>query len=118
MLALSQAANVIEHISSLKAIIIFTASGRSARFVAAEKPKTLIYAVTPNLQVYHALNLLWGVIPLYMNDSPDTFEGFIQLGMKVNEKYKLALPGEKILVIGGLPAGEPGGTNFIKIQVV
>ena len=58
MLALSEAANVIEHISTLKSIIIFTITGGSARFVAAAKPKTPIYAVTRNLQVYHALNLL------------------------------------------------------------
>jgi hypothetical protein len=27
-------------------------------------------------------------------------------------------PGDKILVIGGVPAGQPRGSNFIKIHVV
>ena len=118
MLALSQAANFIEHISSLKSIVIFTTSGRSARFVAAKKPRTPIYAITQSLQVFHALNLFWGVNPVYVNESPETFEAFIQLAQNVLKKLNLALPGDKILVIGGLPAGEPGGTNFLKIHSI
>jgi len=118
MLALSQAANMIENISSLRSIVIFTKSGRSARFIAAEKPRTPIYALTQSLQVFHALNLLWGVLPIHINESPETFEAFIQLAQKVLKKRNLAAPGDKILVIGGLPAGEPGGTNFLKIHSI
>ena len=118
MLALSQAANKIENISSLTSIVIFTTSGRSARFIAAEKPRTPIYALTQSLQVFHALNLLWGVLPIYINESPETYDAFIQLAQKVLKKRNLALPGDKILVIGGFPAGKPGGTNFLKIHSI
>jgi pyruvate kinase len=116
--ALSQAANVIAKISDIKAIVIFTTSGRSARFVAAEKPKTPIFALTQTLQVYHALNLLWGVKPFFVNEYADNFEGFVRLAQNFINKYNLGLTGEKILIIGGLPSGETGGTNFLKIHTI
>jgi pyruvate kinase len=118
ILALSEAANRIEQIASLKSIIIHTTSGRSARFVASERPKTPIYALTQNLKVYHGLNLLWGIKPLLINETPETFEGLIQLAERVVKKYNLAVKGDKILVLGGVPAGESGGTNFIKIHSI
>jgi pyruvate kinase len=118
ILALSEAANEIEQIVSLKSFIIHTTSGRSARFVASERPKTPIYALTRNLSVYHGLNLLWGIKPLLINETPETFEGLIQLAEHVVKKYNLAVQGDKILVLGGVPAGESGGTNFLKIHTL
>ena len=118
MLALSQAANEIEQIASLKSILIHTTTGRSARFVAAERPKTPIFALTRNLKVYHGLNLLWGIKPLLVMETPETFEGLIQLAENIVKKHNLALPGDKVLVLGGVPSGEPGGTNFLKIHTI
>jgi pyruvate kinase len=116
--ALSQAANVIAQISDIKAIVIFTNSGRSARFIAAEKPKTPIFALTQILPVYHALNLLWGVKPFLVEECAENFEGFVRLAQNFINKYNLGLPGQKILIIGGLPSGETGGTNFLKIHTI
>jgi pyruvate kinase len=118
ILSLSEAANVIEKITTLKSILIHTTSGKSARFVASERPKTPIYALTRNLKVYHGLNLLWGIKPMLVKENPDTFEGLIQLAEGVVKKYNLAIPGDKILVLGGVPSGTPGGTNFLKIHTV
>jgi pyruvate kinase len=118
ILALSQAANEIEQIVSLKAIVILTSSGRSARFVASERPKTPIYALTKDLNVYHGLNLLWGIKPIYIKESAESFEGLVHHTENVVKRNNLALTGDKILILGGVPAGEPGGTNFIKIHTV
>jgi pyruvate kinase len=118
VLAVSQAANRIERIVDLTCIAVHTTSGRSARFVAAERPMTPIYALTVDPKVYHGLNLLWGIKPLLVKETPQTYEGLVQLTEKVLLKKKLACTGDKILVVGGIPAGEPGGTNFIKIHTI
>ena len=118
VLALSQATNSIENIVGVKCIVVLTTSGRSARFVAAERPKTPIYALTGDLQVYHGLNLLWGIKPLFVKETSETFEGLVQLAEKTMRMRNLASPGDKILVLGGVPGGEPGGTNFIKIHCI
>jgi pyruvate kinase len=118
ILALSQAANGIEQIVSLKAIVIHTSSGRSARFVASERPRTPIYALTRDLMVYHGLNLLWGIKPLLINETTETFEGLVQHAENTVKKHKLSSPGDKILVLGGIPVEVPGGTNFMKIHTI
>jgi len=118
MIALSMAANGIEKVIGLNSIIVFTTSGRSAMNIAAERPKTPVYALTTHLQVYHVLNLIWGIFPILINDHPDTFEQIITVAENTLTRRSLIASGDRILVLGGIPAHQPGGTNFIKIHTV
>lgn len=118
IMALSEATNAIEKITNPHCIIVHTASGRSARYVAAERPKTPIYAMTTSLNVYHGLNLLWGINPILVSEISNTFEGLVELAERTLTVRGLAAPGDKIVVVGGIPAGIPGGTNFIKIHTI
>jgi pyruvate kinase len=117
VLALSQAVTGIDQVIGLSAIVVLTTSGRSARYVAAERPKTPVFALTSHLPVFHGLNLLWGIRPVLTSGHPDTFEdtlGFIEKELK---EKALVKTGDKILVLGGIPAHK-GGTNFVKIHQV
>jgi len=118
IMALSEAANVIEKITKSACIVVLTTSGRSARFVASERPKTPIYAMTTSLNVYHGLNLLWGIVPILVLEQSSSFDDLVNLSERTLVEKKLVNPGEKIIVVGGVPPGTPGGTNFIKIQTV
>jgi pyruvate kinase len=118
VLALSQAVNRIDETIDLCAIVVLTTSGRSARYVAAERPNTPIFALTSHLPVYHMLNLLWGIRPILTDEHPSTFEEimkFVETELKI---MRLACSGEKILVLGGIPAHVEGGTNFVKIHKI
>lgn len=117
VLALSQAVNGIDKVIGLSAIVVLTTSGRSARYVAAERPKTPILALTSHLSVYHGLNLLWGIRPIHTSTHPDTFEETLKFIEKELSGTGMSSPGDKILVLGGIPA-HTGGTNFVKIHVV
>ena len=116
--ALSQAVNGIEKTIDLCAIVVLTTSGRSARYVAAERPKTPIFAFTSHLPVYHMLNLLWGIRPILTPEHPSAFEEIMRFIESELSGMKLGCPGEKILVLGGIPAHIEGGTNFVKIHQV
>jgi pyruvate kinase len=118
VVALSQAVNGIEKAIDLCAIVVLTTSGRSARFVAAERPKTPVFALTSHLPVYHMLNLLWGIRPILTQEHPVTFEDIMRFIETELSKMKLVCAREKILVLGGIPAHIEGGTNFVKIQLV
>jgi len=118
IMALSEATNVIEKIADLHSIVVFTASGRSARFVAAERPKTPIYAITTNLNVYHGLNLFWGINPILTSEISSTFNGLVNLAERILIERGVASEGNKVVIVGGIPAGIPGGTNFIKIHTL
>lgn len=118
IVALSESANIVNKITQASSITVLTTSGRSAQYVAAEKPKTPIYALTTSLQVYHGLNLLWGIIPVLVSEQARTFDALIKLTEQTLLDKKLVSPGDKTVIVGGIPPGEPGGTNFIKIHII
>lgn len=118
IVALSEAANTVERIIQPRCIAVLTTSGRSAQFVAAERPVTPIYALIPSLPVCHALNLLWGIQPLYLSGEAVTFDELLKLTENALLSRNLVSPGDRIIVLGGIPSGQPGGTNFLKIHTV
>ena len=116
--ALSEAATAITRVIDLHGIAVLTTSGYTARLMAAERPKTPLFALTPDAGIYHSLNLFWGLKPLLIEGIPETFEALVQQAESALLKLQLVSPGNKILVVGGLPAGEARGSNFIKIHAV
>jgi pyruvate kinase len=118
VLALSQAANAIEKVIDLASIVVFTTSGRSARYVAAERPKTQILALTRHSSVYHMLNLFWGINPILVTEKAESFEEIIGYAESILTKKGMISPGQKILIMAGVPTHIAGGTNFIKIHTV
>jgi pyruvate kinase len=116
--ALGESANLIAGIIQPACIAVLTTSGRSARFVAAERPKVPVFALTTHKDVYHALNLLWGVKPLFIEDHPDTVEEMVAVFEKTLTERKHVVTGDKVLLLAGIPAHVPGGTNFIMILQV
>jgi pyruvate kinase len=116
--ALCSAANQMEHIVNPACIVVMTTMGKSAQFIAAERPHAPVIAFTTHTQVFHALNLLWGIKPILIDDHPDTFEEMVSIAEKNLLAGNLAKSGDKVLVIGGIPAHATGGTNFIKIHTV
>ncbi len=118
IIALCRAANQMEDVISPVCIVIMTTSGRSARYIAAERPDVPVFAFTPTPQVFHALNLLWGVRPVLINEHPDTFEEMVAMTETTLLSRKLASQGDKILLLGGIPANQTMGTNFIKVHTI
>jgi len=118
IIALSLAANQMEDVVEPACIVVLTTSGRSAQFVAAERPSAPVFAFTTHLKVYHGLNLLWGIRPILIDDHADTFEEMVAIAEKNLTARKLASAGDKILLMGGIPAHQAGGTNFIMIHMI
>ena len=116
--ALSTATQVLATAIDPRCIIAFTASGNTAKLVAAERPKAPVFALTTDSKVYHGLNLVWGIKPLLVANQPNTFEELIALADSTARQRNLARSGERILVLGGIPSGNPGGTNFVKIHEI
>ena len=118
IIALSRAANQMEDVVEPACIVVLTTSGRSAQFVAAERPNVPVFAFTTHINVYHGLNLLWGIRPILIDDHADTFEEMVAIAEKNLTARKLASAGDKILLMGGIPAHQAGGTNFIMIHMI
>lgn len=116
--AISEALNVIDQILDLQCIVGFTETGYTARLAAAERPRATVVALTPNPKVYRQLNLVWGVRPVLLEQLDGSLESlFEQIEACLLEK-KFAAPGDRVLLLGGLPVKVPGSTNFLKIHTI
>ena len=52
----------IAYNTDVKAIIVFSNSGKSAKLVSAMRPAAKIVAISPNINVSRQVSLLWGSI--------------------------------------------------------
>ncbi|MCX6281665.1 MAG: pyruvate kinase [Bacteroidetes bacterium] len=116
--AICEAVNRIEKVIAVSAIAVLTSSGRSAKFIAAGRPKAPIYALTDDPIVYHGLNLLWGIHPILIRHKCKSFDEMILLAETNIRDHQPTNPGEKIIVIAGIPPNIPGGTNCLKIHTL
>ena len=116
--ALSEALLAIDKILPLRLIVTFTSSGYTALLASKERPSVPVVALTPNVKVYHRLNLIWGVIPVLIGEQVETFEDLAAQADNMLRKRGLARAGDKVLIMAGIPTRHPKGTNFLKIHAV
>jgi len=98
--------------------VVLTTTGYTARLVAAARSRTAVFALTRDATVYHALNLHWGITPLLVTESADSFEGLVSVAEATLRARHLAATGDKIVVVGGVPPGHARGSNFLKVHRV
>ncbi|OQX56785.1 MAG: pyruvate kinase [Thermotoga sp. 4484_232] len=115
--AISHACWQLSEDLGVKLIITSTSSGSTARRVARFRPKSLIVATTPFEKTYHRLSLVWGVLPLII-DEVKTTDDLIEKSLKKVKERKLAEEGDVAIVTAGIPPGKPGTTNMVKVQKV
>ena len=60
--------------ASVSAIVVFTASGSSARLISRYRPPDRIYAITPSETVARQLSIQYGVFPILAPDVSSTDE--------------------------------------------
>lgn len=116
--ALSEALNTIDKIVNLRCITCFTTTGYTAFLAAAERPTVPVIAFTPRRDVYHRLNLVWGVKPLLIDHVDHPLEDLIVHMMEMLRERQLAELGDKVLILGGSPLQKTHGTNFLKIHTI
>lgn len=97
-----------------KAIVVYTASGVSARMISRFRPDAPIVAMASSDRVYHRLAASWGVIPVITQVFDNTDDMFINAEETV-KNMGIAKPGDNIVVTAGVPLGKKVGTNLIKV---
>ena len=99
------------------AIITVTLSGYTAESISRYKPVCPIIGCTTSEKVYHQLNLLWGVKPLYLKREETTEELFADAVAEAkNAGY--VKEGDIVVITAGVPLGIAGKTNMIRVVEV
>ena len=115
--AIAAAARQIAETIDLKAIVAWTASGSTAFRIARERPQTPTLVLTPSLQTARRLTLVWGVHAVVGPDPADVSD-MAERGAAAALHEGFAMPGQRIIMVAGVPFGTPGATNMIRIAFV
>ncbi|HHW94347.1 MAG TPA: pyruvate kinase [Mogibacterium sp.] len=114
--AISHATCITASDLKAKAIITATASGYTARMVSSYRPESPIIAATNNDKTYMQVSLLWGVKPIKSPHVTGT-EELIQSSVDEAMLHGHIDDGDLVVVTAGVPVGESGKTNLIKVHI-
>jgi len=114
---ISQATVNLAHDLGARAIITATSTGHTALMVAMHRPEAPIIAVTPDVATQRRLALAWGVRALVAKRGKSTDELILHAIGRAREEGLVAQD-DVVVVTAGVPAGVPGQTNVIKVEVV
>jgi pyruvate kinase len=115
--AIAAAAHRIAETLGIRTIAAWTFSGATALRIARERPNATVLALTPKRDTARRISLAWGVHAIVTRDANDADDMTFR-ACKFAVRAGLAKPGERIIVIAGVPFGTPGATNMIRIAFV
>ncbi|BGE83791.1 pyruvate kinase [Methylosinus sp. 3S-1] len=110
------ARDVAETLHSV-AICAWTSSGATALRIARERPRPPILALTPSRDTARRLALVWGVHALETQDARD-IEDMADRACVNSAREGFASPGDRVIIVAGMPFGSPGATNMVRIAIV
>jgi pyruvate kinase len=85
--------------------------------MSALRPRIPILALTPSEKTYQQLALSHGVVPLRTQMQNDSDKLFAHV-MEVAVKSGYVKSGDCVVITAGLPLGESGSTNIVKVETV
>ncbi len=103
--------------AGVAAIVVFTASGSSARLVSRFRPPVPIVAFTPSEAVARSLCIVYGVKPVIAPEVTSTDEMMAQMDRTLLERGWIK-PRESVVFVAGQPIGRSGTTNLMKLHRV
>jgi len=115
--AISHAASSLAKEVKAAAIVTPTESGSTSQWVSRLRPRQPILALSRHLSTIKRLNLCWGVYPILVPDWKDTDE-MLERSKRIPKELGMAKPGDRIIIIAGVPISIPGTTNLIKVETV
>lgn len=115
--AISHATVQIAQEIKADAILTITESGFTARMIAKYKPQCTVIAMSRLPQRVRAMQLYWGVKPILGPYSVNTDE-MIELSLQCALQHEAIKDGSSVVITAGVPIGQPGSTNLIKVVTV
>ena len=101
----------------VKAIIVFSNSGKSAKLVSAMRPAAKIVTISPNINVCRQVSLLWGVQSINSRDA-NGWKDMMSISQEIIRKLKFIKKNDFVVITAGLPFGKAGMTNMIRLYKV
>ena len=113
--AVSYAACLLARSLDVRAVAVFTTTGRTAHYVSQDRPPVPIFALTPDPRVERQLCLWWGVLPVLPPFPRQTDEAIAQAERLLLQRGCLQL-GDRVVLVGSAPIIARGRTNFLLVH--
>ena len=102
---------------NVKAIVAVTESGSTARTISKYRPHSDIIAVTPSEKTARQCAIVWGVNPV-VKEGRKTTDALLNNAVATAVETGRVSNGDLIIITAGVPTGEKGTTNMMKIHLV
>jgi pyruvate kinase len=112
--AIALSARHITDVLDCASVVAFTATGSTALRVARERPRCGVIGLTPVLATARRLCLVWGVRSVIVDEVANV-EEMVEKADAAVRKLGAAGPGDRIVIIAGIPFGRAGKTNTIRV---
>jgi len=115
--AITSAAYTIARNAKAKAIVTFSVSGKTSMRMAKERAPVLVIGLSPNLKTARKTQLAWGVYSSHSKDAQNATD-MVSIACTTIKNKKLAEPGDTIVITAGVPFGNAGSTNLLRIAKI
>ena len=116
-LSITRAARELAHDRDVKAIAVFTETGRTALLASKSRPRVPVLAFTPSVEAYQRLGLCWGVKP-FLIPYASTVEGMLAHVEAAALSSSDLAPGQQMVLISGFPVGAMRKPNFALLHTI
>ncbi|WP_374981522.1 pyruvate kinase [Pseudomonas solani] len=113
--AISCAIRRISSILPVAALVNYTESGSSSLRASRERPKAPILSLTPSLETARRLTVAWGVYSV-VNQRLEKVEDVTGTALEIARAQGMARSGDTLVITAGVPLGQPGTTNMLRIE--
>lgn len=112
-MSLIHAAKAHPNTLKINVVVCLTETGATARFLARFREAPPIFALTPSLETYNRLSLVYGVEPIMVDFSSKELHNE-ELVHKIKE-LGIAQSGETVLIVHGTYWRDPGMTDTLNV---
>ncbi|UVE16321.1 pyruvate kinase [Pseudomonas sp. LS44] len=115
--AISCAIRRISSILPVAALVNYSESGASSLRASRERPKATILSLTPSLHTARRLTVAWGIYSV-VNARLSKVEEVSSTALEIAQAQGLAKKGDTVVITAGIPFGQPGTTNTLRIETL
>ena len=115
--AITNAAYTISENAQAKVIVTFSVSGRTTLRMSRERSPVRVVGISPNIKTARKLQMAWGVHSCLGEDAQNTRE-MVANACTIVKKANLAQDDDSIVITAGVPFGNAGSTNLLRIAKI
>jgi len=116
--AITSAAYSIARNAEAKALVTFSVSGKTTLRMAKERAPVLVVGLSPNIETARKNQLVWGVHSCHTEQDAQNTTEMVTIACKTIKEKDLAKEGDSIVITAGVPFGNAGSTNLLRIAKI